>query len=389
MDKPVNHNNHLSKLRERIDLIDLNLIELIAERQKLTDEVGQFKLSQNIQTRDLEREKDLILKKITLAESFGLSANFIHRIFDLLIEQSVKRQYQMRVPPTGELSPRVAFLGERGSYSHQALVSYFECTTVEPVPVAYKSFPSIVEAVINQETELAILPIENTTSGSILEVYDLLQESKLLIIGEEIIPIEHCIVSLSPVTKLSDIKTLVGHPQALTQCSNFNAINEHIKLEYCSSSADALELILNKGDEEVCAIANEFAAELYNLSVIKKQVSNAEQNFTRFIILSKNAAQIPDSVPCKTSLVLSTQQSPGALAEALNAFKTHHIPLTKIQSRPIIDKPWEELFYIDLEGHLESLSVKKAVEDCQSHCQFLKILGCYPNSKLEKAEIYR
>ncbi|NVJ49636.1 MAG: chorismate mutase [Gammaproteobacteria bacterium] len=373
----------LNALREQIDHIDLELIKLLAERQQLCDQVGQHKISAGLETRDLEREKDIIAKKIALGQQSGLSAQYVQQVFQLLIEQSVKRQYQMRVPPTGELSPRVAFLGEHGSYSHQALNQYYSNSQVTAKPFGYPSFSAIVEAVIKGEMDIGILPIENTTSGAILEVYDLLQGAGIHIIGEDILSIEHCL--LGHAENLGQIEKVYGHPQALTQCSNLLSQHPSWSVEYCPSSANAIEKVIKNKQPGEVAIANDFASQMYQLPVVMRNISNNKRNFTRFLIIAKDALSFPETIPCKVSLVLATRQTAGSLACVLNEFKSRDIALSKLQSRPIPEKPWEELFYLDLEGHVDSPNVQAAIENCENLCQFLKVLGCYPSAKLAEA----
>ncbi|WMS88360.1 prephenate dehydratase [Pleionea litopenaei] len=376
----------LSELRAKIDHLDLALIQLLAERQELCDHVGKHKIECGLDTRDLDREKDLILKKIALGKQSGLSTLFVQQIFQLIIEQSVKLQYQMRVPASGDLNPRVAFLGDHGSYSHQALNKYFSLSKASPRPMGYPSFRAILNSVRNEEMDVGILPIENTTSGAILDVYDLLQGSGIHIIGEEVLDIQHCLVGKAG--NIDNVKTILGHPQALAQCSELLQSNDQWKIEYCSSSANAIEQVIKRDDPSVVAIANAFAAEMYQLPVVTQNIANNQKNFTRFILIAKEPVSVPEQIPCKVSLVLSTKQTSGSLATVLNELKSQDIVLTKLQSRPIPEKPWEELFYIDLEGHLDAPNVQAALAGCDNHCQFLKVLGCYPNSQLETPDLY-
>ncbi len=376
-------NTELNQLRETIDHLDLELLTLLSKRSEICDQIGRHKIESGTVTRDLERETVLLAEKIDHGKQLGLSTQYVKHLFELIIEHSVKKQYQMKMQSTQSENPRVAFLGDRGSYSHQALEKYFSLTGQTPTPVAYKSFRDIVKSVQDDEMDIGVLPIENTTSGSILEVYDMLQGSGIHIIGEEILPINHCLVGQSE--SVTSIKRVLGHPQAITQCNELIHQNPHWTIEYCASSADALEQVIKENDDSVVAIANDYAAAIYNLSVIKKNTANNRNNFTRFIFISKAADPIPLEIPCKISIVFATHQDAGALATILNIFKSNDIVLTKLQSRPIPEKPWEELFYADLEGHLESSHVQQGLRLAEPHCQFLKVLGHYPNCQLEKA----
>jgi chorismate mutase/prephenate dehydratase len=372
----------LEQLRQAIDHIDIELLNLLAKRSQYCNQVGEHKVSANLQTRDLDREKDLIQKKITLGKQLGLNEFFVHQLFDLIIEQSVKHQYQMKIKAKNPDKPRVAYLGDQGSYSHQALNKYFSQRSSAPTPFAYKTFKDILTSVQDNTMDIGILPIENTTSGAILEVYDLLQGSGIHIIGEEILEIRHCLVGHKH--SHHQISTVLGHPQAITQCNDLIQSNSDWTIEYCASSADALEQVIKRNEPGVVAVANEFAAELYQLDVRKSNTANNRNNFTRFIVIGKQSDHIPEEVPCKVSIVFATRQNPGALADVLNELKQQSIVLTKLQSRPVPEKPWEELFYADLEGHLHDPKLKQAIKHSEEHCQYLKILGCYPNCQLEK-----
>ncbi|WP_144394856.1 prephenate dehydratase [Pleionea sediminis] len=375
-------NKELNKLREAIDHLDLELLNLLARRISLCDQVGEHKIATQSVTRDPEREDALLKNKIELAKEIGLSPIFVKELFELIINHSVKKQYQMKMNQPFK-SPRVAYLGDQGSYSHQALIKYFDNQTSNPKPFPFKTFKDIVHSVKNSDMDLGVLPIENTTSGAILEVYDLLQGSGINIVGEEIFEIKHCLVGKNSNT--NQIKKILGHPQAITQCNDLIQANSDVEIEYCASSADALEKIIQLDKDDIAAIANEYAATIYNLSIIKENISNQRSNFTRFIFICKKEFVFPEEIPCKVSIVFATQQGPGSLATVLNDFKSCGINLTKLQSRPIPEKPWEEMFYADFEGHLDAIEVKEALKLAENSCQFLKVLGNYPKCEIKLA----
>ncbi len=375
----------LDKIRSQIDLLDLDLLKLLANRKILTQQVGAHKIETNAPTRDLDREKQLIKQKIEHGTDLGLSSQFVHELFQLIIEQSVRQQYQMKLASSQPKNARVAFLGDQGSYSHQALMKYFSSTTTIPNPFGYKTFEQIVEAVNKEEMDVGILPIENTTTGAILEVYDLLQGSGVHIVGEEVLEINHCLVG--KVASSEQIKSVLGHPQAISQCNKLLSAHPEWKIEYCESSADAIEQVLKRNDHQSVAIANKFAAELYHLDVVLSQTANQRKNFTRFILVAKEQTYIPEEIPAKISIVFATGQQSGALAEVLNQLKSSEIVLTKLQSRPIPEMPWEEMFYADLIGHIDDPKVQHTLEEMDNHCRFLKVLGCYANCKLEKVKL--
>jgi chorismate mutase/prephenate dehydratase len=375
--------HELEQLRQQIDKNDLELIHLLANRMKLCQQIGQHKISTQSTIRDLDREKALIENKLKLAKAVGLDLHFTHRLFDLIIEHSVKQQYQMKI--TNGLFPdtiRIAFLGERGSYSHQAILQHFSNRQSDLRLLGYSTFAGIVNAVRSGEMDCGILPLENTTTGSILEVYDLLQQTSIYITGEEILTIDHCLVGTT--THGKSINKVFGHPQAIAQCSELLRRHPEWLVEYCSSTATAIEAVIKNDVPGCVAIANRFAADLYQLEVVMDSCSNHKNNSTRFVIISKQLTKLPSDIPSKTSILFATHQEPGALVDVLAQFKKHNIVLTKLQSRPIPNRPWEEIFYLDFEGHLDDDRVQQALTSAKSHCQSLKILGCYPNCQLEK-----
>ncbi|MCO7227141.1 bifunctional chorismate mutase/prephenate dehydratase [Pleionea sp. CnH1-48] len=373
-------------MRQNIDHIDIEVLELLAKRHELCVKVGEHKIEAGHPTRDLEREKEIILKKIALGKRLGLNPKFTHQLFDLVIEHSVRMQYQMKDEKHSqpEKNYRVGYLGDQGSYSHQAMLKHFSDKNASISSFGFKSFKEILKSVQDDVMDIGILPIENTTSGAILEVYDLLQGSGIYIIGEDILEIKHCLVGQADAAQ-ETITTILGHPQAIAQCNELLIKNPDIKVEYCSSSANALEEVISRSNNQTVALANQFAAELYNLKVIEKNVSNAQQNFTRFILISKKEKKLASEIPAKVSIVFSTGQQAGALVSVLNCLKQNDIGLTKLQSRPIPDRPWEELFYADIDGHIEDPTISSALSSAEKHCKFLKILGCYANSALPKA----
>ncbi len=381
-------NEELNNLRRDIDHLDIDLLKLIAKRQTLCSEIGQYKIHESQPTRDLDREKDLIEKKIQLGKQLGLDNHFVHKLFEFIIDYSVRMQYHMRDRETQDNPKkyRVGYLGDQGSYSHQALIHYFEEKKQKVSAFGFKSFKDILNAVQTDTMDIGLLPIENTTSGVLLEVYDLLQGSGVHIIAEEIIEIEHCLIGQKE-SQLKKVKHLLGHPQAITQCSDIILQYPDWTIEYCTSSADALEEVIKRNRNDTIAIANPYAAKLYKLNILLKNISNSQQNFTRFILIGRQQKQLSLDIPAKVSIVFSTGQESGSLAKVLGCFQENAVRLTKLQSRPIPNRAWEELFYVDLEGHLEQTNVASAIQKAENLCRFLKILGCYASKQLERAKV--
>lgn len=376
--------NPLLALRERISALDAKLLELLAERRSLAVEVAQSKMDSNRAIRDKERERELINSLILRGKKQGLDGHYITRIYQLIIEDSVLTQQallQQHLNQTSSSSARIAFLGPRGSYSHLAARQYAARHFEQFIECGCQKFQDIFTQVESGQADYAILPIENTSSGSINEVYDLLQHTNLSIVGELTNPIDHCIL-VATETDLSKIEKIYSHPQPFQQCSQFINRYPHWQIEYCESTAAAMEKVAAANSPHVAALGSEAGGSLYQLQVIEHNLANQQQNITRFIVLARKAIEVTEQVPAKTTLIMATGQQAGALVEALLVLREHGIIMTKLESRPIHGNPWEEMFYIDVQSNLRSETMQNALRDLNSLTRSLKVLGCYPSENI-------
>ncbi|EKN5910145.1 TPA: bifunctional chorismate mutase/prephenate dehydratase [Yersinia enterocolitica] len=376
--------NPLLVLRERISALDLKLLALLAERRELAVDVAKAKQLHHRPIRDKERERDLLDALITAAKPYDLDGFYITRLFQLIIEDSVLTQQallQHQLNQTAQHSARIAFLGPKGSYSHLAARQYAARHFEQLIECGCQKFQDIFTQVETGQADYAVLPIENTSSGSINDVYDLLQHTSLSIVGEITNPIDHCVLVATD-TDLSQIKTVYSHPQPFQQCSQFINRFPHWKIEYCESTAAAMEKVAQLNSPEAAALGSEAGGALYNLQVLEHKLANQQQNITRFIILARKAIDVSDQIPAKTTLIMATGQQSGALVEALLVLRDHGIIMTKLESRPINGNPWEEMFYIDVQANLRSESMQKALADLTPITRSLKVLGCYPSENV-------
>lgn len=376
--------NPLLVLRERISALDLKLLALLAERRELAVDVAKAKQLHHRPIRDKERERDLLDALITAAKPYDLDGFYITRLFQLIIEDSVLTQQallQHQLNQTAQHSARIAFLGPKGSYSHLAARQYAARHFEQLIECGCQKFQDIFTQVETGQADYAVLPIENTSSGSINDVYDLLQHTSLSIVGEITNPIDHCVL-VATETGLSQIKTVYSHPQPFQQCSQFINRFPHWKIEYCESTAAAMEKVAQLNSPEAAALGSEAGGALYNLQVLEHNLANQQQNITRFIILARKAIDVSDQIPAKTTLIMATGQQSGALVEALLVLRDHGIIMTKLESRPINGNPWEEMFYIDVQANLRSESMQKALADLTPITRSLKVLGCYPSENV-------
>jgi len=275
---------------------------------------------------------------------------------------------------------RVAFQGELGAYSEMAVYSFFgQSAEVKPC----KIFDDVFESVKTEDADYGVVPIENSIEGSVNRTYDLFLEYDLKVCGEIIIRISHCLIAHKG-TKLDQIKTVYSHPQALAQCRKFLEQN---KLQAISTfdTAGSVKMVKEEGLMDAAAIASERAAQIYDMTILEKEIEDIKNNSTRFFVLNKQDS--PYSGQDKTSIIFAAKSVPGALHKILKEFADRNINLTKIESRPTKSTPWEYHFYLDFEGHRTETKCQQALESIKDKTLFVKILGSYkaankPNFKL-------
>jgi len=269
---------------------------------------------------------------------------------------------------------KVAFQGERGAFSEDAVISFFG-GGVDLFPC--HTISDVFETVSRDEVKFGVVPVENSQAGSINETYDLLLSYPLTIFGEVNLRINHCLMAL-PGGDLSGIKTIYSHPQALAQCEEFF---KKIKAELIPTydTAGSAKMIKEKGLADCAAVASGRAAQIYGLEILARGIETNANNYTKFFVISKGKAKMARRN--KTSLVFITKNMPGALYMSLGAFATRNINLIKLESRPSKNKPWEYIFYADFEGHIDAGACREAVEELKQKTTFAKILGSYPRAE--------
>jgi len=371
----------LNKIREKITQLDQQLLELFAQRRSLTLNVAKSKAHQIRPVRDQQREQELLIRLINQGKVLGLDAHYVTSVYQTIIEDSVLNQQaylQTLANPNIQVpTVSVAFLGDKGSYSYLASHRYFSRRAEKINEYGCQSFNEILQQVESGHVDYGMLPIENTSSGSINEVYDALQHTNLSIVGEITQPIEHCLLTAVN-TQLSKIKTIYAHGQPFTQCSNFLDKQDDIRIEYCDSTADAMAKAYELQDETVAVIGSEEGGQLYKLHALEKSIANQVENHSRFILVARKPIDVAEQIPAKTALILATGQKAGALVDCLVILKAKGINMCKLESRPIQGRPWEEMFYIDVEANLKSTTLQEAISEITSITNFIKVLGCYP-----------
>ena len=264
---------------------------------------------------------------------------------------------------------RVSFQGERGAYSEAAAVSFFG-NNVETVPLP--TFTEVLESTSSGKTEYSVLPVENSLEGSVGESYDLLYSTELNAVGEVYHKIEHCLIGTG---SLNQIDTVYSHPQALGQCRKF--LQEHnLKTVPTYDTAGSVKIIKEINENNIACIASKNAAEIYQIPIIQYGIADNENNYTRFLILSKTKVEKSDKD--KTSIIFSIKHEPGALYRIIEKFQSAGVNLTKIESRPKKSTAWEYNFYVDFEGNQNEPKVSDMLDKIKQDSLFLKILGSYP-----------
>ncbi|HET9449692.1 MAG TPA: prephenate dehydratase domain-containing protein, partial [Aggregicoccus sp.] len=295
----------LETLRERIRTLDTELLDVLAERQQLSRSIAEVKQGEALPLRDLEREQQLLSAHVQRALGLGLKPHYVTRIFHAVMEESLRAQRAALLPAPEHTT--VAVLGGEGSYSALAARAYFagsQQVSLVPCP----RFADVLRTLRQGGSACAIVPIENSITGSISAVYDLLRDGDLAVVGEHYLEVRHTLLARPGVT-LAQVERVLGHPQALAQCETFLQ-ERHLPLEYRDSSADALARVCLEEGRALAAVASVDVAKQHGLQVLVADIASSVDNETRFLILARSPREEPHSVACKTSLLFSTWQRP-------------------------------------------------------------------------------
>lgn len=371
----------VSQLRAELDELDAKSLEFLARRRELVREVVQAKSADGQAVRDQGREGELLERLIGLGRERGLDAHFVTKVFREIIADSVRLQVEdlqrAASPDASGGVIQVAFQGGAGAYSELAANAHFANRPERVSTSGFKTFAAAAQEVEEGRLDYAILPIENTTSGSINDVYDLLRSTSLTIVGEHRLKVEHCLIA-TEATPFNQLTRVSSHPQAILQCSKFLEGLVGAELDAYTDTALAVEHIKELGDPTHAAIASEEAARRNDLVILSREIANEEENYTRFVVVAREPEPLDPLVPARTSLVMSTGQKAGSLVEALLVFRDRGLALSKLESRPIPGRPFEEQFYVDFEGAQGDEAVMGALEDLTRVTRYLKVLGSYP-----------
>lgn len=373
----------LQECRKEIDSIDAELLRLFEKRMKVCEDVAEYKINTGKQVLDPVREREKIaalrgqahgeFNKLGVQELFQqIMAISRKRQYQLLTKNGIdeKRDYEMveRLPLE---NVHVVFQGVEGAYSYAAMRAYFE-DDIHGYHV--KTWRDAMEEVSSGRADYAVLPIENSTAGIVADIYDLLAEYQLYIVGEQPIRVDHVLLGL-PGAKLEDLRTVCSHPQGLAQCSKYLEGHSGWKIVKAENTAGAAKKVREQNDITQAAIASREAGQVFGLSVLAENICHNERNITRFIIVSSKP--VYEKTACKVSVCFELPHESGTLYNMLSHIIYNGLNMTKIESRPIPGRTWEYRFFVDFEGNLEDSAVKNALRGLEAEANRMRVLGNY------------
>jgi chorismate mutase / prephenate dehydratase len=369
----------LQRLRAELDAIDARIVEALADRLRVIGVISAFKETLPDQLRDRRREDEILQHLRALARELRLDPHFVERLFREILDYSVRRQEEHLLARArgSEATTVIAYQGTEGAWGHIAAERHFSVRGGEVEYRAFDTFRAMLEAVQSSAVNFAMLPLENTSAGSINEVYDLLAHMDVAVVGEEIQRIDHCLMAVEPVP-LERIKRILSHAPAIEQCSAFLAGLPHCQVESFADAGMAPRRVRQDQDLAQAAIGNAEIADHWGLHVIARDITDHRENYTRFVVVGPRLVPCDPRIGCKTSLIFTTRHKEGALVSCLNVLASHGLSLTKLESRPRPGSPWEYVFYVDFEGSLQDEATEAALREVGAHVLSLKVLGCYP-----------
>lgn len=373
----------LQEIRKEIDSVDRELVKLFEKRMELTTNVAKYKIETGKKVLDPEREQQK-LNAIADMVSNEMNKHGINEIFTQIMATSRKYQYMLLESMGQTLREdyvaldelpikgcKVVYQGVPGAYADIAMKRFFG-EDVDNYNV--RTWRDAMEAVKRGEADYAVLPIENSTAGIVSDVYDLLQEYNNYIVAETYVKVEHALLGI-PDAKVSDIRTVYSHPQALMQCRQYLNENKNWEQVEQTNTALAARKVALDNDKSQAAIASVEAAKTYGLSVLKEQINTEDNNTTRFVIVSNKRAFLKDAG--KVSICFETEHTAGSLYDMLSHIIYNGLNMTKIESRPVEGRAWQFRFFIDFMGNIDEPSVMNALRGIEEEALSVKLLGNY------------
>lgn len=374
----------LNEIRKEINATDKEIVEQFIRRMNLAADVAEYKKQHNLPVLDAARERELLARVGDMAgEEFEKYALILyHTMMDvsksyqhtrLSPESQIYNQIQTSIDNTDKIFPKKAFVacqGVEGAYSQIAAERFFELPSIS----YYPSFDSVFSAIERGECRYGVLPIENSTAGSVKKVYELMIRHNFHIVKSLRLKIDHNLLVRRGV-KLENIKEIVSHEQAINQCSAFLNSLEGVKITVCENTAVAARLVAQSGRDDIAALSSRACAELYGLENIAPSVQDMGNNYTRFICISKVPEVYPGADKC--SIMLVTANRPGMLYNVLSCFNALGINMTKLESTPIPERDFESMFYFDFSVSVYSDDLKQLLCELEARSERFRFLGAY------------
>ncbi len=372
----------LKNLRDKIDKIDEELVKLFEERMDVVLKVGAYKKEKNLPIFNKDREEEVIEKNLRRLKNKNYK-NFLVEILNSIMMTS--KNFQLKEMNKGYLDkkhennikekkhPVVGFQGCKGSFSEEALMGYFKDKVDS---INYDEFEDVFCALDKGEIEYGVLPIENSSTGGIGEIYELLRKYDCFILGEKNIKIHQNLLGIKG-AKIEDINEVYSHPEAFKQSNKFLKKYKEWEVIPYKNTAMSAQYIGKQNNKSKGAIGSKIAAEIYKLEIIKENINFNEHNYTRFIVIGKEI-EIDENAN-KISIIISCPHKVGALYNILKHFYENKMNMLKIESKPIVGKNWECFFYIDFEGNLKEKGLMDVMKIIEENTTYFKLLGNYRN----------
>ena len=374
----------LEQMREEINQIDQELVDLFRRRMELSKSIGAYKQANQLPVQDPARERELLGR---VAEQAGEElSEYAQSVYQTILAvsrsyqnaESTRRsgtyqQIQAMLEKTPELFPQrssVACQGVEGAFSQLACQRLFKLPNI----MFFQSFEHVFKAVESGMCQFGVLPIENSTAGSVNKIYDLMLEHNFFIVRSARLKVSHNLL-VKPGVKLEDIREIYSHEQAINQCSDFLGTLKDVKITVCENTAVAAQMVSQSDRKDIAAISSRLCAEQYSLQRLKTSVQNQGSNYTRFICISKTPQIYPGAD--KTSIMMIVPHRPGSLSHILTKFSILGINLTKLESRPLPEREFEFMFYFALEASVYAPEMERLFLDLESECETIRYLGSY------------
>jgi chorismate mutase/prephenate dehydratase len=347
--------------RQAIDKLDAQLIKLLNERTRHVLAIGEIKMKAGQEIYAPHRER-AVLNRVCRLNQGPITNESLQAIYREIMSSALSLEKSMKI----------AYLGPEATFTHQAAIRRFGASLRYS---SQKTIADVFTEVSKNRADYGVVPVENSTEGVVTHTLDMFVDSDLKIVAQIVLPVQHCLLSNSP---RSQIKKLFAHPQSLGQCRVWVQTNLP-RVEIIETSSNARSAEFAAKETGTAAIAGILAAEKYDLDVLEYDIQDNAANATRFLVLGRQCS--PPTGKDRTSIMVSVTDKVGALHSALAAFRRYRINMTKIESRPSKRKAWEYFFFIDFDGHVEESKVENALKHLADHCNFVKVLGSFPNSE--------